>query len=116
MDKGLDNIAKKKKKVVVVSSSQEKILFWRARILTLSTILVDHIKTFGFCVIDNFLGSTLSSHVLNDVTSQNTTTESEGIKRFLMILDCVIKQSGRTGLDVLGSGGKRRPLRVNYPW
>ena len=101
------------KKIVLLPSSQEKLLLWKSRIINLANILVDHINRFGFCVIDNFLGANLCSYVFREVTSQNTTTESPGIKHFLMIMDCMMKQSRRKGLDVLGCGEARRHVRVN---
>ena len=91
----------------------DTMLFWKTRILNLSIILVDHISRFGFCVIDHFLGGNLCSHVLREVNSQNTSTESPGIKRLLMILDCMMKQSSRMGLAILGFGGARRHVRIN---
>ena len=113
MEEGKRLVRVPQKKNVPLPSSQEKLLYWKSCIINLSNILVDHINRFGFCVIDNFLRANLCSHVHRDVTSQNTTTESPGIKHFLMMVDCLRKQFSRMGLDVLGSGGARRYVRIN---
>ena len=113
MEEGKRLVRLSQKKIIPLPSSQEKLLFLKSRIIHLANIVLDHINRFGFCVIDNFLGANLCSHVLREVTSQNTTTESPSIKHFLMILDCLMKQSSRMGLDVLGYGGARRHVRIN---
>eukprot|EP00091_Calanus_sinicus_P018489 TRINITY_DN4241_c0_g1_i1.p1 TRINITY_DN4241_c0_g1~~TRINITY_DN4241_c0_g1_i1.p1 ORF type:complete len:126 (-),score=25.21 TRINITY_DN4241_c0_g1_i1:49-426(-) len=104
MEEGKSLVRVPQKKTVSLPSNQEKLLFWKSRIINLAKILVDHTQRFGFCVIDNFLGANLCSLVFKDVTSQNTTMESPGIKHFLMIMDCLMKQSSRTGLIYLVVG------------
>ena len=102
MEEGKRLASVPRKKIKPLPSSQEKSLFWKSCIINLANILVDHINRFGFCVIDNFLGANLCSYVFREVSSNTTTTESPGIKHFLMIMDCMMKQSSRKGLDVLG--------------
>eukprot|EP00092_Neocalanus_flemingeri_P031821 GFUD01034568.1.p1 GENE.GFUD01034568.1~~GFUD01034568.1.p1 ORF type:complete len:201 (+),score=35.97 GFUD01034568.1:194-796(+) len=113
MERKEESLEVSRKKSELIPSNQEKMLFWKTRIVNLSNILVDHINRFGFCVIDHFLGAILCSHVLREVNSRNTTTESPGIKRLLMIMDCLMKQSSRLGLDIPGFGGSRRHVRIN---
>jgi len=107
-------VVKKEAMALLATTRQEKLLFWKTRILSLSNILVDHINRFGFCVIDHFLGANLCSYVHQEANSRNTTSESPGIKQLLMILDCLVKQSGMRGLDLLGQGVVRGHVRIDH--
>jgi len=64
----------------------------REYVCKLAMVLMGHVATHGFCVVDNFLGAEAASLLLEEISVSNpyTNRESRGIKYLLNLLDSVV--------------------------
>jgi len=88
----------------------------RDYVCKLAVVLLGHVTTHGFCVVDNFLGAEAASLLLEEISAPNpyTQRESRGIKYLLNLLDSVVtlacrgaRQKGVTNIltEVTGREG-----------
>jgi len=64
----------------------------RDYVTKLAVVLLEHLSTHGFCVVDNFLGCEAGSLLLEEVEAPNPYTQgsSRGMKYLMNLLDSVV--------------------------